>query len=119
MRVVLCGSVRYAAQMTALSGELAGLGIDVVSPRPDPSNKESDAALMRALADEHYALIDGADAVFVYNEDGYAGVSVTLEIGYALAAKKRVFALREDADLARQVSYAGIAPTAEALVRLL
>lgn len=35
-----------------------------------------------------------ADVVFVFNKDGYAGNSTTLEIGYSVALGKPIYALK-------------------------
>lgn len=46
-----------------------------------------------------------ADVVFVFNKNGYAGNSTTLEIGYAVALGKPIYALNADEELCRHVLF--------------
>jgi hypothetical protein len=49
--------------------------------------------IFKGLTLEHFDWIRKAEVCFVYNKDDYAGVSVTLEMAYAAALGKPVFAL--------------------------
>jgi nucleoside 2-deoxyribosyltransferase len=42
---------------------------------------------------QHLERIDRAECIFVFNKDGYLGNSVVMEIGYAYAQRKPVYAL--------------------------
>ena len=44
---------------------------------------------------EHFDWIRKTDICFIYNKDDYVGVSVSLEIGYACALGKHIYALSE------------------------
>lgn len=47
-----------------------------------------------------------ADVVFIYNQDGYIGNSTTLELGYAVALGKPVYALCSDStEICRNVLF--------------
>jgi len=60
-----------------------------------------------------------ADVVFVFNKNGYAGVSTTMEIGCALALGKPIYALEKDTELCRNVLYREIINTPEEFVKRL
>lgn len=60
-----------------------------------------------------------ADIVFVYNKDGYCDNSTTLEIGYAVAANKPLYALSADDELCRHVLFREIIQTPEELAKRL
>lgn len=56
------------------------------------------------LTHDHFYKIRMADVVYVYNKDGYSGNSTTLEIGYALACGKPIYAFSDqDEELCRRV----------------
>ena len=42
---------------------------------------------------QHLERIDRAECIFVFNKGGYLGNSVVMEIGYAYAQRKLVYAL--------------------------
>jgi nucleoside 2-deoxyribosyltransferase len=51
-----------------------------------------------------------ADVVYVYNEEGYSGVSVSMEIGYAVAVNKPVYVYDDkDEEICRRVLFTGVA----------
>jgi nucleoside 2-deoxyribosyltransferase len=41
----------------------------------------------------HLERMNGADAILIFNKDGYLGTSVMMEIGYARAKQKPMYAL--------------------------
>lgn len=45
---------------------------------------------------EHFDWIRKADVCFIYNKENYVGASVTLEMGYASALGKPIYALSEE-----------------------
>ena len=47
----------------------------------------------RAAILHHLELMDRADWILIYNKDGYLGNSVLMEIGYACARRKPLYAL--------------------------
>ena len=71
------------------------------------------------LTHNHFYKIKMADVVFVFNKDGYAGVSTTLEIGYAVAVNKPIYALAKDEGLCRLVLFREIIETPDELARRL
>lgn len=48
---------------------------------------------------EHLANIKKSDAVYIFNKGSYLGPAVTVEIGYALALGKPIFAKAKVADI--------------------
>lgn len=68
---------------------------------------------------DHNRRIDDAEVLFVFNLDGYVGNSVTVEIGYALAKNKLIYALHADSESGRDVLYLGYCSTPEELLEKL
>ena len=99
--VVVCGSKRYKKEIAAFCEELAGLGVLVFEPSiQQPIAEEAfihsdyvTGKIFKGLTLEHFDWIRKADICYVYNQDDYAGISVTMEIAYAAALGKPVFAL--------------------------
>jgi hypothetical protein len=61
-----------------------------------------------------------ADIVFLYNPGGYLGVSSTLELGYAMALGKPIYALTDvDKELCRKVLIRGVIKTPKELIKIL
>ena len=57
---------------------------------------------------------------FLFNPEGYSGVSVSMELGYAVALGKRVYALSDkDEEVCRKILVDGFAETPAALSKLL
>lgn len=72
------------------------------------------------LTHDHFYKIQMADVVFVYNKGGYAGNSTTLEIGYAVAIGKPIYALSgEDTRIVSKRSFSRNYCFAEELVHKL
>lgn len=89
--VVICGSTRFRAEMTAANRDLTLAGRIVLGPGVfghdgDPVTDEQKTAL-DAL---HLAKIRLADQVYVVNPGGYIGDSTSREIAYALEHGKPV-----------------------------
>ena len=72
------------------------------------------------LTHDHFYKIKMADVVFLYNRDGYSGNSSTLELGYAMALGKPIYALSgEDEELCRKVLFRDIINTPKELIKKL
>lgn len=124
--VVFSGSVRNYPAMQPWAKTLRAKG--VVVELPSMTIKPEDFA--RLAVDEqrerklgfitdHNQRIDATDVLFIFNPGGYVGSSVTLEIGYALAKSKKIYALSPDAETGRDVVYAGYCSTPEELIAIL
>ena len=74
---------------------LMALGLEPVFPNlgynKDNPGDANTIEEMRRLAYDHYEAIDEADIVYFITPDGYMGTSCKLELGYAVAKKKRVY----------------------------
>lgn len=124
--VVICGSRKFKQEIESFVSELVSLGVLVYAPDFDFDHSEWDKIsqnyqhyVAMGLTYDHMQKIRMADVVFVYNKDGYAGVSVTLEIGYALALAKPLYALANDSEVCRQVLFQNIIPSAKELIKKL
>lgn len=127
--VVVCGSKRYAKEMHRFCKELESLGVLVFEPSfSDPPITEqakiqSDFVtykIFKGLTLEHFDWIRKSEACFIYNKDGYVGVSVTMEMAFASALSKPIFALeQETGDPCRNTLIDKIVKTPEELIKLL
>lgn len=99
--VVVCGSKKYAKEIKKFCDELTSAGVCVFCPSIQQPIYESEvindayttSKVFKGLTLEHFDWIRKSDVCFIFNKDGYAGVSVTLEMGYAAALGKPTFAL--------------------------
>ena len=101
--VVLCGSRRFKTELREFGRKLKEKGVVVYEPylhsRKEEWENLSDAYkrfVLLGLTHDHFYKIRKADVVFVYNKGGYIGNSTTLEMGYAVACNKPIYALEED-----------------------
>lgn len=125
--VVLCGSRRFKPEIVKMVEKLKKMGVVVYAPYlhegKDEWNKMSNqykrfTAL--GLTHDHFYKIRMADVVYVYNKNGYAGPSTTLEIGFAVAMGKPIYAYSEkESELCRAVLYREIITSATQLVKRL
>ena len=99
--VVVCGSKRYAKEIAAFCKELEKLGVLVFEPSfkepiPEDAFHHSEyvtGKIFKGLTLEHFDWVRKAEVCYVYNKGDYAGISVSLEMGYACALGKPIFAL--------------------------
>ena len=78
------------------------------------------AKLFKGLTLEHFDWIRKADTCFIFNKDDYVGTSVTLELGYASALAKPIFALSsKTGDPCRDALIDKVAETPEDLIKFL
>lgn len=124
--VVICGSRRFKPEIRAFEKELRDFGVVVYAPYLHEGKDEwvslsDDYKKFTALGltHDHFYKIDMADVVYVYNKDGYAGVSTTLEIGYAVAKRKPIYAFHKDDELCRHVLFREVITSAKELVKKL
>ncbi len=126
--VVICGSSRFASEMREFAAKLKELGVVVYEPHLYRAAggvwneiKEFDRQFVAlGLTHDHFYKMQMADVVYVMNKDGYAGVSTTMEIGYAVALKKPVYAFEEaDEEPCRKVLFSQIIKTPEELLGFL
>ena len=91
----ICGSFRHFEKMVAFRDALIASGGSCEWPTPelrDPKTITDAEATATILA--HLERMDRADVILVFNPDGYVGNSVAMEIGYAYAQRKPLYALQ-------------------------
>jgi nucleoside 2-deoxyribosyltransferase len=110
--VVLCGSSRFKTQIRKFASELRTKGVVVFVPYLHSGQDEWVALsneyknfVALGLTHDHFYKIRIADVVYIYNEGGYAGPSTSMEIGFAVALGKPIYAYSVDEELCRQVLY--------------
>ncbi len=99
--VVVCGSKKFKSEIAEFCCELEKLGALVFEPsiqRPIFESETIDSEyvtskIFKGLTLEHFEWIRKAEVCYVYNKDDYVGASVTMEMAYAAALAKPVFAL--------------------------
>ena len=124
--VVICGSRRFKPEIREFTKKLKELGAVVYEPylhqgQDEWTNLSDDYKRFVALGltHDHFYKIKIADVVFVYNKDGYSGCSTTLEIGYAVALGKPIYALSADEELSRHILFREIIQIPEELAKRL
>lgn len=123
--VVICGSRRFKKEIREFESKLVKAGVVVFSPHLTSFDwskfpKKASELMALGLTHDHFYKIKMADVVFVYNKDGYSGVSTTLEIGYAVALGKPIYALSDkDEELCRLTLFREIVKTPKELVNKL
>jgi len=121
MKVTICGSIQFEAEMKRAAKELLDLGYDIAMPSKsnfDPvSTSRSTAKHRRTLILEHFAKIDQSEAVLIVNPEkkgvpGYIGGNALMEMSYAFSQGLDIFILH---DYSAQLTYAdeiaGMMPT--------
>lgn len=126
--ICVCGSKKYRREIAAFCKELEKVGVLVFEPsiqQPIFENQtiHSDyvtSKIFKGLTLEHFDWIRKADICFVYNKEDYVGVSVTLEMAYAAALGKPIFALSaKTGDPCRDVLIDKVFKTPAALQKVL
>ena len=124
--VVLCGSKRFKPEMRAFGKKLKDKGVVVYEPYLHSGQEEWEHLTQEyknfvalGLTHDHFYKIRMADVVFIFNKDGYVGNSTTLEIGYAMALGKPIYALSTDDELCRNVLFRQIITSPTKLITLL
>lgn len=125
--VVLCGLRRFKKRIFEIVDALRAQGVVVYCPPLETWEIESWDEMspkvrrysVGYLTLMHFQRLRWGDVVWVLNFEGYVGNSTTLEVGAAAALGKPIYALEEDAELARASLYAGCVATVEEMVELL
>ena len=126
--IVICGSNKFAKEALAFGKRLRKLGIVVFTPHFysatignfDAIREVDKKFVALGLTYDHFQKIKMADAVFIYNKGGYIGNSVTLEIGFAVALGKPIYALEADTkELCREVLFLEVISSPKELAKRL
>jgi len=102
--VCVCASKKYKKEVSVFCSKLEKLGVVVFEPNinePFPEDSFLHSRLItktifKGFTLEHFDWIKKADVCFIYNKDNYVGASVTLEMGYASALGKPIYAFSEE-----------------------
>ncbi|MFH1601933.1 MAG: nucleoside 2-deoxyribosyltransferase [Candidatus Shapirobacteria bacterium] len=125
--VAICGSRRFKKEIREFEAKLIKAGVVVFSPYLHEGKDEWSKLSAQykkfvalGLTHDHFYKIKMADVVFVYNKDGYSGVSTTLEIGYAVALGKPIYALSDkDEEMCRLTLFREVIKTPTELIKKL
>lgn len=126
--VCICASKKYKDEVKQFCAELKKLGVVVFDPNIDEPVMEDSffhsekitKIIFKGLTFEHFDWLRKADVCFIYNREDYVGTSVTLEMGYANALGKPLYALSEKTgDPCRDSLIDKVAATSTELVNLL
>jgi nucleoside 2-deoxyribosyltransferase len=126
--VTICSSNRFAVEVEEFAKKLRELGVNVLIPHfythhfggLDKVQDHNKKFLAMGLTHDHFHKIRKADVIFIYNKDGYSGNSTTLELGYATALAKPVYALSDkDTETCRDILFEGYVSTPKELVKFL
>lgn len=104
--IVFCGSFKFYHEMEKAAAILRKQGFNVIVPQPShirhahrPQDLKEGKFDKKTLtkwekkgAFQHLANIRKGDVVYIFNQGSYLGPAVTVEIGYALALGKPIFA---------------------------
>jgi nucleoside 2-deoxyribosyltransferase len=125
--VVICGSKRFSTEIRKFSKDLKAAGVTVFEPYLHRGEEEWEQLseqyknfVLLGLVHDHFYKIKMADIVLIFNKGGYSGVSTTMEIGYAMALGKTIYALSVDKDeRCRDVLFRKIIKTPKELIKIL
>lgn len=93
MRVTICASTRFKEDIERIMQSFKDIGIEALFPNVDSGVSKDELTLdvMKRLVDEHFIAISQSDAIYVFNPEGYIGLSVAAEIGFAHGTRKPVY----------------------------
>ncbi|HEV7454495.1 MAG TPA: hypothetical protein VGO07_04515 [Candidatus Saccharimonadales bacterium] len=99
--VVVCGFKRYKDEIAKFCAELEKAGVLVFAPSFSEAMPEDifihseyvTGKIFKGLTLEHFDWIRKAEVCYIYNKADYVGASVTMEMAYASALSKPIFAL--------------------------
>lgn len=104
--VVISVSLKFFDEMMNWANALKSKGVKVYHPEDFSFKNLKSDELEYAVSGTTYGYfqkIRKADVMLLFNIDGYAGTSTTLELGYATACAKPVVSLEKDPEPARNV----------------
>ncbi len=120
MKITICGSMQFDAEMTRAKTQLEERGYEVDKPNAVEGhvyadNLDANAGLKRGFIDEHFAKIDTSEAILVVNETkhgtpGYIGGNTLMEIAYAYAQKLDIYLLNSVQELSYADEIRGMHP---------
>jgi hypothetical protein len=90
--VFVASSRRYYPQVKAIKTRLDALGVKGFYPYFEyhDDRAEIDESIKKKLTMGYFPELDQIDALYIYAQDGYAGMSVAIETAYAYALGKEI-----------------------------
>jgi nucleoside 2-deoxyribosyltransferase len=125
--VVVSASKKYKDEVKEFCQKLSEQGVVVFEPNIQEPVFEGDfiqskhitKTIFKGLTLEHFDWIRKADVCYFYNKNDYFGASMSMELGYAVALGKPIYALMEKTgDPCRDALIDRVVETPEALARL-
>ena len=121
--VTICGSGKFKDEAKLFAQKLRDMGVVVFEPHywKEESywqnlSSEQKEMVARGLTHDHFQKIRMGDVIYFYNKGGYSGNSSSLELGFAIALSKVVYALHKDTvEVCRDILYKEIITTPEEL----
>ena len=109
LRVAISGSFRkHFEGIKSKIAEFESLGVEVLSPKSSAIvNPNEQFAILatdqtndpKQLEENHLLAIKESDFLYVFNPDGYIGLSTAMEMGYAKALGKPIISKEEPQDV--------------------
>jgi nucleoside 2-deoxyribosyltransferase len=124
--VVICCSRRFKKEERRFAASLRKMDVVVYEPFLNENRKidtlpnDLKTYAFLGLTHHHLSCIRKADVVYIYNQGGYMGNSGTLELGFAEALGKPIYAFSEDKkENCRNVLFNEIIKTPRELIKRL
>lgn len=119
--IVISGSVKFCQDMKSWIDVLEKEGFKVYYPVDMKQDLLKTSGVVRekfvkGVTLGYFEYIKKADVMLLFNQNRYAGVSTTLELGYAVALAKPIFSIDEDPELARQVLFEKVVNTPDEFI---
>lgn len=124
--VVICGSTRFTKEIRKFASALKRAGVVTYEPFLNKNTNISKLSpdlktyAFTGLTLHHFSFIRKADVVYIFNKGGYMGISSSMELGFAEALGKPIYAYsNEDEDIPRAVLFNEIIKTPKELIKRL
>ena len=98
MKICICYSKKFFSEIKNFINKQNKIKNKILIPELD-FGEVVDIKTRKELANRHHKKIKESDGIYIYNPDGLITRGTNLEMGFALALNKRIFALEEVDDL--------------------
>ncbi len=129
LSIVVSGSFRkHFEGISKIIKEFEDLDMQVLSPKPSKViNPEHEFVILetadtndpKTLEQRHLDAIEKADALYIYNLEGYIGASATLELGWAVSLGKPIYTKEQSEDFTLKLFSGEVATPIEVKEKLL
>jgi hypothetical protein len=109
-RIVISSSLKHKELIREAITQLDAVGVEGIFPNLDSGVAKEDVTLefMQRLEADHFQAVDSSQAMYVICPEGYVGTLVSVEIGYAKKAGKKIIFSETPEDLGLQALADGI-----------